>query len=121
MPPPPSAPALPYIANTAAAISLIPTISGAAFLLKPSAGLKQFNLPGPTTEKELGLFQMYACRQCAAGTLIPFLFQAEAHKCYCNDTELMDFCRLDDVGDVVDRLLQGHGLGGARRRLDRRD
>lgn len=57
---------LTYIANTAAAIALIPTISGAAFLVNPTAAAQQMRLP-PPTERERALLRMYACRQCAGG------------------------------------------------------
>lgn len=59
--------ALTSIANATAAIALVPTISGAAFLLYPGKGIKQLGLTGSPTAKELGLLQMYACRQCAGG------------------------------------------------------
>ena len=68
--PPQTPTALPYIANTIAAIALIPSISGAAFLVSPAAGLQQMRLTSSTktaTGNEIGLFKMYAVRQCAVG------------------------------------------------------
>lgn len=76
MPPPSTSTALPYIANTIAAIALIPTISGAAFLFYPAAGLQQMRLTSSdktATRSEIGLCRMYAVRQCAMGEwLAPF-------------------------------------------------
>lgn len=75
MPPPTTPTALPYIANTVAAIALIPTVSGAAFLLYPAAGLQQMRLTSSTrtaTTSELGLVRMYAVRQCAMGEWLLF-------------------------------------------------
>lgn len=85
---------LTYLANTSAVIALIPTVSGAAFLLHPQRGAEQMRLPGPTSEKEKGLLQMYACRQCVGGTFL-------AHSLTCGLNHLLvRFCLEGWVGKV---------------------
>lgn len=77
--PPPQPQALTIVANTTALVALLPTLSGAFFLLHPGKGMQQMNfssgsVPAPTAkEREEGLLRMYAVRQCVGGRCSSFL------------------------------------------------
>ena len=62
---------LPYLANTAAVISILPTITGLAALVRPQLGHTVFSFPKPTTPRDqnlvLGLFRIFGVRDLAIG------------------------------------------------------
>ena len=70
---------LPYLANTAACISMIPCILGICILISPQWGLDLLHFPTPTNAKDRtlvhGLMRMFAARNLAIGTLMLTIWQ----------------------------------------------
>ena len=62
---------LPYLANTAAVISLLPTFIGFGALIRPQIGLTIFSFPAPTSPNDqtlvLGLMRIFGARDLAVG------------------------------------------------------